>query len=272
MPRKGFFISRIGEKGSAERIRADEVFIHIVKPVAKDNDVDMVRSDLDPTPGPVTTQIVRSILESDLVIADVTGRNPNVNYELGIAHSFRKPLVILADKVESLSFDTQNERVIIVGDSGQIGVTQADAAKADLQNHLTTVLKAGYNPENIVTSVAASQSLDALAPSNPVAAELAALRESVDKMGTRLNVFGRRLPGGAPKEELNALRAFIEYLSAEGGYIIGDELASWLITPGTSESFDRWVREQVAILDQESDRWDITELSETNGSEGTPDT
>lgn len=106
MTRSGFFISQVGDKGSPERARADEVFKHIVKPVAVEFEIDIARSDLDPTPGQVTSQIVRSIVDSDVIVADLTGRNPNVNYELGIAHAFAKRLAILVDKKDTLSFDT----------------------------------------------------------------------------------------------------------------------------------------------------------------------
>ena len=141
--RTGFFITRVGTKGSPERKRADEVFKHIVVQVAGDAEfaIEMTRSDLDPTPGPVTSQLVRKLVNATVVVADLTGQNPNVNYELGVVHSFRRPVVILVDNKDTLSFDTQNERVIEIGDSGEVTVTQADAAKDALREALRVLRK-----------------------------------------------------------------------------------------------------------------------------------
>ncbi len=148
---QAFLISQIGKTGSDTRRRADEVHKYIVAPVVEQAELKLLRSDLDPTPGQVTSQILRSILNSKVVVADLTGRNPNVYYELGVVHSFGVPVVILADKTDSLSFDTQNERVIEIGDDGVISVSQADDARKKLQQMLSTVLEEGYKPSSLIT-------------------------------------------------------------------------------------------------------------------------
>jgi hypothetical protein len=42
-----------------------------------------------------------------------TERNPNVYYELGIAHSFDKPTILIAQKIEDVPFDIQSKRILI---------------------------------------------------------------------------------------------------------------------------------------------------------------
>jgi hypothetical protein len=98
--RKAFVISQIGDEHSEIRARADEVLEFIIGPVAAEYNLEVVRSDLDPTPGQVTSRLIKSILESRVIIAELTGRNPNVYYELGVVHSFRLPVVILVDRVD----------------------------------------------------------------------------------------------------------------------------------------------------------------------------
>ncbi len=46
---------------------------------------------------PLLDKIMSYIQEADVVIADCTGRNPNVFYELGIAHALRKPVILITN-------------------------------------------------------------------------------------------------------------------------------------------------------------------------------
>lgn len=178
-----FVIMQVGNKGSPDRRRADEVFRFVITPALAKVDLAAYRADLDPTPGPINPQMLRKLLEARVVIADLTGRNPNVFYELGIVHSFVRPVITLADSAQLLPFDTHDERVIELGDHhAALSVTQAEEAKAALERALEIVLRADYVPGSPVAEVAARRSLDQLAPENPIAAELAAIRESLSTL------------------------------------------------------------------------------------------
>lgn len=55
--------------------------------------------------------IIEPIYKADVVIADLTGLNPNVMYELGIAHTFnKKTIVITKDDLSKLPFDLKQYR------------------------------------------------------------------------------------------------------------------------------------------------------------------
>ena len=64
-----------------------------------------VRADGIASPGLITRQIVTHLIESDLVIADLSGHNPNVFYELALRHALKKPFVQMIHKGEDLPFD-----------------------------------------------------------------------------------------------------------------------------------------------------------------------
>jgi hypothetical protein len=179
---KAFVICQIGDEGSDVRERADEIFSFVVEPIVAEFDLDPTRSDRDPTPGQVTAQIIRSLTAARLVIADLTGRNPNVYYELGVAHSFGIPVVILVDEVDSLSFDTSQERVIEIGTQERLGVAEAEKAKKKLRDSLKIVLADGYDPNSLVSEAAGTRSLQDLAPDNPIATELALVRNGVEQL------------------------------------------------------------------------------------------
>src|SRR5689334_11596113 len=110
-----FVVMQVGAKDSPERKRADEIYDYVIKPALTQFKLKAYRSDQDFTPGAITPKLLTELIESRLVIADLTGRNPNVFYELGISHSFARPLISIADSVDSLPFDAKDERVIELG-------------------------------------------------------------------------------------------------------------------------------------------------------------
>lgn len=61
----------------------------------------------------IVEDIWTGIIRSAYVIADVTGRNPNVFYELGIAHAVGKRTLLLTQNVEDIPFDTRHLRHVV---------------------------------------------------------------------------------------------------------------------------------------------------------------
>ncbi|WP_005031392.1 hypothetical protein [Holophaga foetida] len=60
----------------------------------------------------IISDIIQGIATSDLIIADLTGANPNVFYELGIAHALKRPTILLVQDIAELPFDLRSYRVI----------------------------------------------------------------------------------------------------------------------------------------------------------------
>ena len=54
--------------------------------------------------------IFKEIENCSLVIADVTGKSPNVNYELGICHALHKPTIIISQNRDDVPFDYQHRQ------------------------------------------------------------------------------------------------------------------------------------------------------------------
>lgn len=66
-------------------------------------------------PGHIMEDILGGIMEADYVVADLTGRNPNVFYELGIAHATKDAsrVVIVTQSLEDVPFDLRHMRCIV---------------------------------------------------------------------------------------------------------------------------------------------------------------
>lgn len=147
-----FIICPIGEDGTETRERSDKLLRHLFEPVAKICQYQAVRADKISQPGIITRQIIDKLLESPLVIADLTDQNPNVLYELAIRHATRKPLVQIIKKGQSLPFDIAVTRVIQVDhqdlDSVAEGKTElekqiraVEANPADYDNPISTTIE-----------------------------------------------------------------------------------------------------------------------------------
>lgn len=109
-----FVISPIGDADSETRKRSDQVLNYVVRPAVTSCGYKAVRADEIDKPGMITSQVIRHVVNDDLVVADLTERNPNVFYELAIRHALRKPLVQIIGKGEAIPFDVAGTRTIYV--------------------------------------------------------------------------------------------------------------------------------------------------------------
>lgn len=95
----------------AEQYR--EVYTEVYKPTCARLGLDCWRVDEISRPGSITRDIVEGILDSDVVIADLTSRNANVFYELGIAHSTGNKTIMTVQTMADIPFDIANYRVLV---------------------------------------------------------------------------------------------------------------------------------------------------------------
>lgn len=61
----------------------------------------------------IMDDITRSIRKARLIIADLTGRNANVFYEVGIAHALNKQVLLMTQSIEDVPFDLRHRRALV---------------------------------------------------------------------------------------------------------------------------------------------------------------
>lgn len=105
-----FVVSPIGDEGSEIRANADKLFKYIICPVCKNCGFEPVRVDQINDSDSITQTIIDKLLMSELVIADISGHNPNVFYEMGYRKCTDKPIIHLKKKGESIPFDVNTVR------------------------------------------------------------------------------------------------------------------------------------------------------------------
>lgn len=73
----------------------------------------MSRADDLFSPQPIIKDIQHSIKRADLVLCEMSEKNPNVFYELGMAHAIGKPAILVSQSEEDIPFDLRRIRVVL---------------------------------------------------------------------------------------------------------------------------------------------------------------
>jgi hypothetical protein len=161
-PRTCFVIAPIGAEGSDVRVRSDQVLKHIITPAARECSYEAIRADQISEPGLITSQVIQHVVEDPLVIADLTGRNPNVFYELAF-HALKKPVVQIIHATESIPFDVAASRTIHVDHHD---LDSAARAKEEIVKQIRSVER---NPAEVDTPISVAIELQSLRQSdNPL--------------------------------------------------------------------------------------------------------
>lgn len=108
--RRCFVVSPIGDAGTDIRKNADQLYQHIIKPVCEKCGFNAQRVDELNTSGSITQEILEALNDYELVIADLTGHNPNVFFEIGYRTKSQKPIIHLKRKNEIIPFDVSTIR------------------------------------------------------------------------------------------------------------------------------------------------------------------
>ena len=184
-----FVISPIGTEGSDIRRRADQILRHVISPAADSCGFETIRADQISEPGLITTQVIQHLIDDPLVIADLTGSNPNVFYELAIRHAIRKPLVQIIQKDEKIPFDVAGMRTIPVDHRDLDSVQEA---KAEIEKQIHAVMR--KKPEEIESPISVSVELQALRHSdNPEERTLAEFVSAIADLRTNIAGIEKKL-------------------------------------------------------------------------------
>ena len=202
-----FVIAPLGEPESETRKRSDQVLKHVIKPAVSNAGYNAVRADEIDKPGIITSQVIQHIVNDDLVIADLTERNPNVFYELAIRHAIAKPFVQLMRKGEQIPFDVAATRTIFVDHQDLDSVAEAKDQIVDQIRELER------DPSDIETPISVSLDLQLLRQSEkPEDRSLADLVAAVSDIRGDIGRIDNRLDTIGGEEGLEALRHSIRRL------------------------------------------------------------
>lgn len=107
-----FVVMPIGTKGSEKYRQFLAIYNYIIKEAVEPLDYTCERADEIPRSGIIPEQISQALREAELVIADLTEKNPNVMYEVGVRQALGKPIISIAQDIQGLPFDISHYRTI----------------------------------------------------------------------------------------------------------------------------------------------------------------
>ncbi len=263
-----FVIAPIAEPDSDVRKRSDQILKHVIQPAVKGCGYTPLRADQISEPGIITTQIIQHIIDDPLVVADLTGRNPNVFYELAIRHALRKPYVQLVQRGERIPFDVAAIRTIEVDHRD---LDSVEAAKAEIVRQIQSMEGRGTE---IDSPISVAVDLEALRQSgNPEQRQLADVLAAVAELRSGFSLVEKKLSDPASilpppylrEMVLQDLRATIEEMAVslrrprihpglvEELFMFFDRLTTAL-EPGESKEPSRVRMEEARELCRRSER------------------
>jgi hypothetical protein len=203
-----FVICPIGDAGSVERKWSDDLFDCIITPIVEKMGYQKpIRADQINESGIITRQIVDLLIDSDLVIADLSFRNPNVCYELAVRHVAKKPFIHMIKNGDKIPFDTASNRAITV----DTDIRSANKAMEDLERHISSIESGKNEMDNPIGTALTLRDLrssgdpsqmisaDLMEAIQSIAAEVKLLRE------VKLNPYAYTGPSG----NVNLMESFL---------------------------------------------------------------
>ncbi|ELA8132732.1 hypothetical protein [Vibrio parahaemolyticus] len=107
-----FVIMPISNQSGYESSHFSLVYEDIIKPAVEAAGMKAVRADETVNTNLIQLDILRKVIESDIAICDMSSKNPNVFYELGVRQAFDKPTVLMIDDVTPAPFDVSSLRYV----------------------------------------------------------------------------------------------------------------------------------------------------------------
>ena len=176
----------------------------IIKPAVSAANLEPMRGDSLFTSTPIMGDVWQMIQDAKVLVAELTEKNPNVFYELGLGHAIGKPIVLISETMEDVPFDLRPLRVILYD--------KDDPAWGNkLKTSLTTAL--GDTLANAINAVPPMfrKKVKSQAPAqSEISLRLSALERLVNSLRSE-ELRERKYPG---KYKPHALRGF-EKIRAE---------------------------------------------------------
>jgi hypothetical protein len=186
----------------------DRYYENIYAPAVRDAGLEPKRADSIFASGAILADIWHFTKRAKILLADMSGHNPNVFYELGLAHAIAKPVVLVAPSIEDVPFDLRGLRVITYNKDNE---TWGNDLRKDIQKALTETLADVRRavPPTFLDAAPRTETPQ----EEPILLELRRLQDAVRAVQASLPETKRYVPVPADDSKQERLMDAINYLS-----------------------------------------------------------
>ncbi len=149
------------------------------------------------------SDIWRSTRNASVVLADVTGKNSNVFYELGLAHASKRPVILITGSLEDVPFDLKRLRVI--------EYNKDDENRGSiLKDRITDSLRAALSdPTVAIPATFLESTVDAAHSTDPLSLQLRQI--SGELRALRASISPKASPSGEARRLIGLLERHSNY-------------------------------------------------------------
>lgn len=178
-----FIITPIGDEKSPIRRHIDGVIESAIEPVLKEFKYKLDVSHKSYNSGSIKSEIIKSIFESDLVIANLTYQNPNVMYEVAIRHCVAKPIIHISENINEIPFDINSHRTFdYVNDMHGV-----EALKEKIRKAITDIESSTDISNPVIDSLKTTKIIDLPNQETSYGDAISEILDTVKEFGARLN-------------------------------------------------------------------------------------
>lgn len=176
----------------------DRYYLNIFVPAIQAAGLQALRADSIFSSTSIMSDIWRSMRNASVILADLTGKNSNVFYELGLAHASRKPVIVVTGSLDDVPFDLKGLRVIEYNkDDENWGSVLKDRITADLKATLS-------DPSMAIPTTFLENVVDTTHSTDPLSLQL---RQIMDELRALRASISPRAPAPGEAQRLMGLLA-----------------------------------------------------------------
>ncbi|MEY0150141.1 hypothetical protein AB7W18_18770 [Providencia rettgeri] len=143
-----FIIMPIADHPDYPKGHFNRVYEYLIKPACKNAGYKAIRADDSKASHLIMFDILQNIVKCDMAICDLTTKNANVFYELGLRQAFNKKTILITDGKEKAPFDISAFRYITYSPTLRI-----DETTVDIANITSMLIETENAPESDVNSI-----------------------------------------------------------------------------------------------------------------------
>ncbi len=175
------------------------IYKFLIESVAKELGLTCKRSDLEGQGGHIISNVVEDLSDADIVIADISGLNWNVAYELGIRHTFRKNgTILMCNDSTEIPTDIKAQNIVFYPTDWLDSMEEiCEQLKKAIENCISGLTvndspiheKYAFLPENIVRNFSESASDKPIKDTlmGLLENELSAIHKKIEDIGSSLD-------------------------------------------------------------------------------------